>query len=87
MDWRVPLADIDFGAEEEEAVLQVVRSRWLSMGEVTREFEQEFAAFIGTKHALAVTNGTAALHLACLASGIGPGDEVIVPSLDFCREC
>lgn len=83
MDWRVPLADVDFGVEEEEAVRQVVRSGWLSMGEVTQGFEQEFAAFIGAKHTLAVTNATAALHLACLAAGIGPGDEVIVPSLTF----
>jgi dTDP-4-amino-4,6-dideoxygalactose transaminase len=83
MDWRVPLIDIDFGIEEEEAVLQVIRSRWLSMGMVTQAFEQEFAAFIGAKYALAVTNATAALHLACLAVGIGPGDEVIVPSLTF----
>ncbi len=83
MDWRVPLADLDFGAAEEEAVLQVIRSRWLSMGEVTKGFEQEFAAFIGAKHTLAVTNATAALHLACVAAGVGPGDEVIVPSLTF----
>jgi dTDP-4-amino-4,6-dideoxygalactose transaminase len=83
MDWRVPLADIDFGVAEEEAVLQVIRSRWLSMGEVTKGFEQDFAAFIGAKHTIAVTNATAALHLACLAVGIGPGDEVIVPSLTF----
>src|SRR3990172_9358679 len=53
------------------------------MGAVTKGFEQEFAAFIGAKHTLAVTNATAALHLACLAVGIGPGDEVIVPSLTF----
>ena len=83
MNWRVPLADVAFGAEEEQAVLQVLRSGWLSMGEVTRAFEQEFAAFTGAKHTLAVANGTAALHLACLAAGIGPGDEVIVPSLTF----
>jgi dTDP-4-amino-4,6-dideoxygalactose transaminase len=83
MDWRVPLADIDFGVAEEEAVLQVIRSRWLSMGKGTKEFEQEFATFIGAKHTLAVTNATSALHLACLATGIGPGDEVIIPSLTF----
>jgi dTDP-4-amino-4,6-dideoxygalactose transaminase len=83
MDWRVPLADIDFGLEEEEAVRKVIRSRWLSMGEETQGFEQDFAAFIGAKHTLAVTNATAALHLSCLASGIGRGDEVIVPSLTF----
>jgi dTDP-4-amino-4,6-dideoxygalactose transaminase len=83
MEWRVPLADIDFGTAEEEAALQVIRSRWLSMGEVTKGFEEEFASFIGAKHTLAVTNATAALHLACLAVGIGPGDEVILPSLTF----
>ena len=76
MDWRVPLADVNFGLEEEQAVQQVLRSGWLSMGEVTKGFEQEFAAFIGAKHTLAVTNATAALHLACLAAGIGPGDLV-----------
>ena len=83
MAWKVPLADIDFGVEEEEAVLRVVRSRWLSMGEETQNFEKEFAAFSGAKHALAVTNATAALHMACMAVNLGPGDEVIVPSLTF----
>ena len=83
MEWRVPLADIDFGREEEAAVLEVVHNRWLSMGEITQDFERQFAAFIGVKHALAVTNATAALHLACVAAGLGPGDEVIVPSLSF----
>ena len=83
MEWRVPLADLDLGAEEELAVLEVLRSRWLSMGAVTKLFEQEFASFIGAKHTVAVTNATAALHLACLAVGIGPGDEVIIPSLTF----
>jgi dTDP-4-amino-4,6-dideoxygalactose transaminase len=83
MDWRVPLADLDFGEQEINAVTEVLRSGWLSMGAVTRQFELEFAAFIGAKHTIAVTNATAALHLACLAVGIGPGDEVIVPSLTF----
>jgi dTDP-4-amino-4,6-dideoxygalactose transaminase len=83
MEWRVPLADIDLGEEEITAVTEVLRSRWLSMGAVTQQFEQEFAAFIGAKHTLAVTNATAALHLACLAAGVGPSDEVIVPSLTF----
>ena len=83
MAWKVPLADIDFGIEEEEAVLRVVRSRWLSMGEETQSFEKEFAEFTGAKHALAVTNATAALHMACMAVNLGPGDEVIVPSLTF----
>jgi dTDP-4-amino-4,6-dideoxygalactose transaminase len=83
MEWRVPLADLDYGPAEEAALLAVLRSRWLTMGEVTQEFEKEFAAFVGARQALAVTNATVALHLACLALGIGPGDEVIVPSLTF----
>jgi dTDP-4-amino-4,6-dideoxygalactose transaminase len=53
------------------------------MGPRVEEFEQEFAAFTGSHHAVAVANGTAALHLSLLASGCGPGDEVVVPSLNF----
>jgi len=81
--WRVPLADIDLGPEEEAAVLAVLRRRWLSMGGETAAFEADFAALTGAAHALAVTNCTAALHLAGLALGWGPGDEIIVPSLTF----
>jgi dTDP-4-amino-4,6-dideoxygalactose transaminase len=83
MEWSVPLADLDYSEEEERAVLDVLRSRWLTMGAVTQQFEDDFARFLGVKHALAVSNATVALHLACLALGIGPGDEVIVPSLTF----
>ncbi len=83
MEWRVPLADLDYGIEEEEAVLNVLRSRWLTMGAVTQEFEAKFKQLTSARHAIAVTNATEALHLACLALGIGPGDEVIVPSLTF----
>ncbi len=83
MDWKIPLSDIDFGPEEEEAVLQVVRSKWLTMGAVTQQFEQETADYVDARHAIAVTNATAALHLACVAAGLGPGTEAIVPSLTF----
>ncbi len=83
MDWRIPLSDIDFDDTEALAVQDVIKSRWLTMGKVTQEFESSFADYTQTKHAIAVTNATAALHLACLALGIGPGDEVIVPSLTF----
>ena len=82
-NWTVPLADVDFGEAEIAAVTQVLRTRWLSMGPVTAEFERRFAAFIGVKHAFAVTNCTAALHLAHLALGVGPGDTVLCPSLTF----
>ena len=62
----------------------MLHSRWLTMGAVTQAFEAEFAAAAGAKHALAVSNATEALHLACLAVGIGPGDEVITPVADLC---
>jgi dTDP-4-amino-4,6-dideoxygalactose transaminase len=83
MSWQVPLADLDYGPEEERAVLDVIQSQWLTMGAVTKEFEARFADFVGAKHALAVSNGTVALHLACLAVGLGPGDEAIAPALTF----
>ncbi|HNX46923.1 MAG TPA: DegT/DnrJ/EryC1/StrS family aminotransferase, partial [Anaerolineaceae bacterium] len=61
MNWRVPLADVQLGVEEENAVLEVLRSGWLTMGAVTQAFEDEFASFCGAKHALAVTNATTGL--------------------------
>jgi dTDP-4-amino-4,6-dideoxygalactose transaminase len=81
--WNVPLADIDIDDDEIRAVTDVLRTKWLSMGPVTAEFEHHFAALVGVKHAVAVTNCTAALHLAHLALGAGPGDTVICPSLTF----
>jgi dTDP-4-amino-4,6-dideoxygalactose transaminase len=83
MSWKVPLSDLRYGIEEEEAVRQVLRSGWLTMGSVTAEFEARFKTLTGARHALAVTNATVALHLACQALGIGPGDEVILPALTF----
>jgi dTDP-4-amino-4,6-dideoxygalactose transaminase len=81
--WLVPLSDVEIDEEIEAAVQAVVRSGWWSMGPKVAEFEHEFARFCGSKHAFAVSNGTAALHLALLATGCGPGDEVVVPSLTF----
>jgi dTDP-4-amino-4,6-dideoxygalactose transaminase len=83
LNWLVPLSDVKFGMEEINAVTAVLESGWLTMGAVTAEFEKEFAAYTGAKHALAVSNATVALHMACLGLDIGPGDEVIVPSLTF----
>ena len=82
-DWRVPLTDVILGSEEIDAVSAVLQSGWLSMGPVTRRFEEECARFLGVPHTLAVANGTAALHLACAALGLGPGDEVLCPALTF----
>jgi dTDP-4-amino-4,6-dideoxygalactose transaminase len=81
--WRVPLADVVVEEGDIEAVADVYRSGWLSMGPQTEALERDFAAYTGARHALAVTNGTAALHLICAAAGIGPGDEVVVPSMTF----
>jgi len=83
MELRVPLSDMDYGPDEEQAALGVIHRRWLTMGSVTQELESAFSGFVGVKHALAVSNGTHALHLACLALGLGPGDEVIAPALTF----
>src|SRR4051812_17285744 len=81
--WHVPLSDVTVDDELVEAVLAVIRSGWWSMGPRVEEFESEFADFCGADHAIAVANGTAALHLGLLAVGCGPGDEVVVPSLNF----
>ena len=82
-EWQIPLSDLDYGAEETAAAQRVLQGKWLSMGPETRAFEEEFAAMVGVGHACAVSNGTAALHLALLALGVGPGDEVIQPAVNF----
>lgn len=83
MNWAVPLFATDLGEEELKAVTRVIKSGWLTMGEETRLFEQEFAAYLGVKHAFMVSNCTAALHLAHHVLGAGAGDEIISPSLTF----
>jgi dTDP-4-amino-4,6-dideoxygalactose transaminase len=81
--WHVPLADVATDDELVRAAAEAVASGWWSMGPRVAEFERAFAAFCESRHALAVANGTAALHMALLAVGCGPGDEVLVPSLNF----
>jgi dTDP-4-amino-4,6-dideoxygalactose transaminase len=81
--WRYPLSDSDLGKEEEQAVLKVLRSRWLSTGPVTGGFEKAFSEYLGGGYAIAVSNGTAALHLALASLDIRDEDEVILPSLTF----
>ena len=71
------------GEEEIAEVVEVLRSRWIGTGPRTARFEQEFGAYVGARHAIAVNSCTAALHLSLAASHIGPGDEVIVPAMTF----
>jgi dTDP-4-amino-4,6-dideoxygalactose transaminase len=83
MNWKVPFFDLSMGEEESESVRKAIASKWISMGEVTRQFEGEFCNRLGARNGIAVCNCTAALHLALRALGIGEGDEVICPSLTF----
>ncbi len=80
---ELPLFDLQLQPQDLEAVAETLRSGWLTMGPKTAAFEQAFAAHLGARHAIAVSSCTAALHLAYLAAGVGPGDEVIVPSFTF----
>ncbi|MHB8531250.1 MAG: DegT/DnrJ/EryC1/StrS family aminotransferase [Solirubrobacteraceae bacterium] len=82
-DWVVPLTDLSISEADIEAVLECLRSGWLTMGPRTAAFEQALAEWTGSPQAVTVSSGTAALHLASLAAGLGPGDEVIVPAFTF----
>lgn len=79
----IPYARPEFGPEEEEAVLRVLRGGWLTSGPECRAFEEEFAARIGSSHAVSVSSATAGLHLALQALGIQKGDRVAVPTYTF----
>jgi dTDP-4-amino-4,6-dideoxygalactose transaminase len=81
--WAVPLTDVHMTEEDLAAVADCLRSGWLTMGPRTQKFEAAVAEWTGAEHAVAVSSGTAALHLACAALGLGPGDEVIVPAFTF----
>jgi dTDP-4-amino-4,6-dideoxygalactose transaminase len=83
MSWQIPLTDVVLSEEDIAAVLECLEGGWLTMGPRTDKFERAFAEFCDVPHAVAVSSGTAALHLALLAAGIGPGDEVLVPALTF----
>ena len=80
----IPISEPSITSKEVEYVTNAVRSGWISsIGKYVYEFEKKFAAFCGTKYAVAVSSGTTALHLALVAYGIGPGDEIIVPDFTF----
>lgn len=78
---RIPVNEPDLSGNEQKYVLDAVASGWVSTGQYVKDFERMFAEFIGTKHAITTTSGTAALQLAVASLGLGPGDEVIVPTL------
>jgi dTDP-4-amino-4,6-dideoxygalactose transaminase len=79
----IPVARPYIGAEEEQAVVDVLRSGWVTQGPRVAEFEARFSKYIGCDYSVAVSSCTTALHLALLAIGVGPGDEVICPSFSF----
>jgi perosamine synthetase len=80
---RIPVMVPWLGEEEAEAAAEAVRSGWVAQGPRVAEFERAFAAEVGAAHGVAVSSGTAALHLGLVALGVGAGDEVVVPSLSF----
>jgi len=79
----LPFCQASIGQEEIAEVIDCLQSGWLTMGQKVLSFEADFAKYVGVKHALSVNSCTAALQLALLAHGIGPGDEVLVPSFTF----
>jgi len=78
---KIPLANPDIGKDEIQAVMETMRSGWVTQGEKVEEFEKSFAKYCGVKYGVAVNNGTAALHMALTALGIKRGDEVITTPL------
>ncbi len=81
--YNIPLFDLNFDEKEEQAVVKTLHSKWISMGPKCEELEKKFAEMLHVKYACAVTNCTAALHLACCALGLKSGDQVLCPSLTF----
>ncbi len=80
---NVPITKPTLGEEEAQAPLESIRTGWVTQGPKVAEFEKRVAAYVGAKHGVATSSCTTGLHLALHAIGVGPGDEVIVPSLTF----
>ncbi len=79
----IPIIRPWIGDEEAEAAAAAIRSGWIAQGPNVAELEREFAGLVGANHAVAVSNCTTALHLALIGAGVGPGDDVVVPSFSF----
>jgi dTDP-4-amino-4,6-dideoxygalactose transaminase len=82
-EWRVPLAELSATEDEVQSAVKALRSGWWTCGPETEALEREFERSLGIRHAVAVSSGTAALHLAFLALRLSAGDEVVTPSLNF----
>src|SRR3989338_2906290 len=80
---KIPVAKPWFSDQEEKLVLEAIRSGWVAQGPMVKAFEKEVAQFIGVPHAIAANSCTSALQIALEVLGVGPGDEVIVPSFTF----
>lgn len=83
MEYKIPLFELNFDEAEENAALETIRSKWISTGPKTTEFENKFSSMLNVKHSVALSNCTVALHLAMNLLDIKDGDEVICPSLTF----
>jgi dTDP-4-amino-4,6-dideoxygalactose transaminase len=83
MKWKIALADLDFDQHELNQALKILKSKWLTMGEMVEKFEKRFARFLGVKYCIATASGTGALHLALKSLGLKPSDEVLVPAITF----
>ena len=79
----IPYSKQTITQSDTKMLMRVLQSDWLTTGPMVDQFERSVALYVGAKYAVAVANGTAALHLACLAAEVGPGDEVIVPAYSF----
>jgi dTDP-4-amino-4,6-dideoxygalactose transaminase len=80
----LPYNQPDLEQAEIDEVVDTLRSGWITTGPKTKEFERRFAEYVGSRHAIAVNSCTGGLHVALAAAGIGPGDQVIVPTMTFC---
>lgn len=80
---KISVSDCSFSEAERQNVNTCLSDGWITMGRWVEQFESDFADYCGAKHAVATCNGTTALHVALLAAGIGPGDEVIIPNLTY----